>query len=122
MPRTAAHLIETRWKPGVSANPKGRPKGSRSKLQELCLAMLHADFEQHGEETIARVRQRQPGVYLHAVVSLLPKQAEKVNSPFIDLTDDEIALLEEHLAAVRAKTVQMIEGAVELEPETQEPS
>ena len=71
--------------------------------------MLHDDFEKHGQSVIERVREKHPQVYLSAVVSLLPKQQQKMESPFIDLTDEELTLLEEHLAAVRAKTVHFIE-------------
>jgi hypothetical protein len=35
------------------------------------------------------------------VVSLVPKEAQKLESPFDGISDEELALLEEHLAAVR---------------------
>jgi hypothetical protein len=98
------------WKPGVSPNPAGRPKGARSKLSELAAAALHADFAEHGAETIARVRERKPEVYLASVIALLPKRIEKTESPFVDLTDDELEQLEALLAGIRAKTVRMIDG------------
>jgi len=87
----------------------GRPRGARSRLHELAIEMLRADFEQHGEETIKRVRERKPEVYLTSVVSLLPKQQEKLETPFIDLSDSELQQLEELLASLRAKTVKAIE-------------
>ena len=105
------HLERYRFKRGLpSANPTGRPKGSRSKLQELAVSLLHADFSEHGEDVIRRVREKRPEVYLASVVSLLPKQAEKVSSPFADISDSELEQLEEYLAALRAKTVQALEG------------
>ena len=117
MSNRAQHLASTRFKPGEVANPAGRPKGSRSKLQELCLAMLHKDFAKHGETVIERVRERRPESYLAAVVSLLPKQQEKVDSPFVDLTDQELDQLEELLAGIRAKTVKQLDAtAIKHEP------
>jgi len=110
----ADHLVEHRWKPGTSPNPAGRPKGSRAKLQELAVALLHADFAEHGEETIRRVRERKPEVYLASVVSLLPKRTEKIESPFVDISDDELAQLEDHLRAIRARTVARL---MELQPD-----
>ena len=105
------HLERYRFRKGApSPNPAGRPKGSRSKLQELAVSLLHQDFSEHGEDVIRRVREKRPEVYLASVVSLLPKQAEKVQSPFSDISDDELAQLEEYLAALRAKTVQALEG------------
>jgi hypothetical protein len=48
----------------------GRPKGARAKLHELAVEMLRDDFEMHGREVIARVREKKPEVYLASVVSL----------------------------------------------------
>jgi hypothetical protein len=99
----------TAFKPGNPGGP-GRPIGSRTKLNELALALLHEDFFKHGAEVIKRVRERKPEVYLASVVSLLPKQSQiEKRSPFDDISDEELGLLEEHLAAVRAKTIKRLE-------------
>jgi hypothetical protein len=103
---STAHLKAHQFKPGQIANPAGRPKGSRAKLQELAVALLHDDFVEHGAEVIRKVRQRRPEVYLASVVSLLPKRTEKIESPLVDISDDELAQLTEHLKAIRAKTVK----------------
>jgi hypothetical protein len=96
----------TAFKPGNPGGP-GRPIGSRTKLNELALALLHEDFVKHGAEVIKRVRERKPEVYLASVVSLLPKQSQvEKRGPFDDVSDEELELLEEHLAAVRAKTIK----------------
>ena len=108
---SAAALKPYHFEPGQSGNPAGRPKGSRSKLQEAVIRALHQDFEQYGVDAIRRVRERRPEVYLTACVSLLPKQAEKVQSPFMDISDGELEALEQHLAAVRAKMVKTIEAS-----------
>jgi hypothetical protein len=80
----------TSFRPGHAGGP-GRPRGSRSKLQELAVALMHEDFAKHGREVIKRVRERKPEVYLASVVSLLPRQsqAEKLNQ-LGELTDQEI--------------------------------
>jgi len=96
---------KTAFKPGNPGGP-GRPRGARSKLQELAVELLHEDFAEHGAEVIARVRERKPEVYLASVVSLLPKQSQiERRTPFNDISDEELALLQEHLTAARAKTV-----------------
>jgi len=115
-PERASHLAAYQFGPGNNANPAGRPKGSRSKLQEAVIRALHQDFEQYGVEAIRRVRERRPEVYLTACVSLLPKQAEKVQSPFSDISDGELEALEQHLAAVRAKMVRDIDATAEPAP------
>jgi len=99
----------TAFKPGNPGGP-GRPIGSRTKLNELALALLHEDFFKHGAEVIKRVRERKPEVYLASVVSLLPKQSQiERRTPFDDISDEELALLEEHLTAVRAKTIKRLD-------------
>ena len=115
---SAAALKPYHFEPGQSGNPAGRPKGSRSKLQEAVIRALHQDFEQYGVEAIRRVRERRPEVYLTACVSLLPKQAEKIQSPFSDISDGELEALEQHLAAVRAKMVRDIDATAETAPAT----
>jgi lipoate synthase len=68
--------------------------------------MLREDFEKHGADVIRRVRERKPEVYLASVVSFLPKQAEKIQSPLVDISDDELEQLEQRLREVRAKTIK----------------
>ncbi len=113
---------QDRIQPGCAPGP-GRPKGSRSRLQEYTLQLIDEDFRKHGKDILKRVRERWPQVYLNAIVSLLPKQSQVLESPLADLTDQEIATIEEMLAASKAKLVRAIEPeqhngtAIELEPE-----
>ena len=51
------------------------------------------------------MRKKSARAYLAAVVSLLPKQQEKLDSPFSDLTEDELNLLEHFLKSTRAKNI-----------------
>src|SRR5262249_54255250 len=65
-----------RFKPGVSGNPAGRPKGSRNKLGECFIAALADDFEAHGAQAIAQCREKAPHKYLSVIAQLLPKEAK----------------------------------------------
>ncbi len=76
--------IETRFALG---NP-GRPKGSRNKLSEAFIAALCADFEEHGAETIARVREQDPVAYVRVVASLMPKEVKVDDAR--NLTDEQL--------------------------------
>lgn len=78
------------YKPGQSGNPAGRPKGARSKLGEAFLEAMHADFEQHGTEVIARVRDEKPDQYLKVIASILPKDLNVNINNMDDLTDDQL--------------------------------
>ena len=63
-----------RFKPGISGNPNGRPKGSRNRLTDQVLKSIADDFAQHGAEVLERVRREEPATYLKMIVSLLPRE------------------------------------------------
>jgi hypothetical protein len=49
---------------------------SRQKLGEKFIAVLAADFEVHGEDTIKRLRETDPARYAQIVANLMPKALE----------------------------------------------
>jgi hypothetical protein len=57
-----------------SANPNGRPKGSRNKFSENLISAFCADFARNGPGVIAAVRSESPVDYLRLAVSIVPKQ------------------------------------------------
>lgn len=88
--KTARAMPEgRRFQPG---NP-GRPKGSRHKLGEAFVSALQADFQEHGDEVIKKVREEKPADYLKVVASLLPKQVEIKETPFDGVSDEQLAAL-----------------------------
>jgi hypothetical protein len=96
----ASPPVENQFKPGhPSANPAGRPKGSRNKLGEAFIEALHADFMDHGPTVIEAVRVEKPDQYLKVIASILPKQLEIKNDAFEGMSDDELAAL---VAAARS--------------------
>jgi hypothetical protein len=58
---------------GKSGNPAGRPPGAKNKIADKFITALTADFEQHGETVIERVRSEKPDTYLKIVSDLVPK-------------------------------------------------
>jgi hypothetical protein len=89
-------------------------------LSEIALAALGEHFAEHGKTAIDTVYREKPHVYLQIVASLLPRQLQvERTSAFGDLTDEELAQIEEMLAASRARTVSEIEqynGAASFPP------
>lgn len=85
--------VEHQFKPG---NP-GRPKGSRNKLGEAFVEALHADFDAHGAQVIADVREKDPAAYVRVVASLLPKEFKIETTS--DLTDEQLDQRIRQLAA-----------------------
>lgn len=91
---------EHQFKPGVSANPGGKPLGARNRLTAYFLNRLADDFEKHGKKAIEEAREKDPMGYIKAIGALMPKQIEQTQ-PLDDLTDAElvaaIALLRSRL-------------------------
>lgn len=105
----------SRFKPGQSGNPGGKPVNTRNKLNADFLNKLADDFQKHGKEAIEAAREKDPMGYVKALCALQPKQIEQTR-PLDDLTDAElvagIALLRSRLAG----------GTGEGTGETQEPT
>ena len=79
------------WQPGQSGNPKGRPIGSRNKLNERFILELHDDFAQHGRAVIERVREQRPDVYLKVIASILPRELHFKNEfPFEGMSSGQL--------------------------------
>ena len=64
---------DTRFKPGQSGNPAGRPKGSRQKLAESFLADLADHWQANGKQALQEAYKKNPVEYVRVVASLLPK-------------------------------------------------
>ena len=92
------HLEPYKWKPGVSPNPAGRPKGARSKLGEAFVQAMHDDFQAHGANVIEKVRIEKPDQYLKVIASILPKELTVNTNALGEMSDDELAGT---LAAIR---------------------
>ncbi len=85
-----------RFVAGNSGNG-GRPKGSRNKLGEAFVADMLADWEAHGVQAIAKVRDEKPDAYLKVVASILPKQLDVNVRPLEEMTDDQLRKQAERL-------------------------
>jgi hypothetical protein len=66
----------SRFKPGESGNPGGKPVGARNRLQAAFVDALADDFERHGLEAIEQCRTRKPDVYLRVISMILPREID----------------------------------------------
>ncbi|MBP1882416.1 hypothetical protein [Sinorhizobium mexicanum] len=65
-------------------------KGSRTRLGGAFLEAVQADFEAHGVDVIARLREEKPESYLKLLASILPKDLSANANALDDLTDEEL--------------------------------
>ena len=69
-PDNTGEKQDSRFKPGQSGNPKGRPKGARSRISESLLGELAEHFETKGKAAIDVVFTERPQDYLKIIASL----------------------------------------------------
>ena len=86
----ANHLEKFKWKPGVSANPAGRPKGARCRLQEDFLRDVQAAWETSGTAAIAAMIEDKPGEFVKMIAGLLPKEATLFIDDAASMTEGEL--------------------------------
>lgn len=103
---------------GHSGNPAGRPKGSRNKLSEAFVDALYADWQASGPAAIVKVREEKPEAYLRVIAQLVPRDFNvKVNDPFDELSDEQIALAIQELdRSIRATREQELAAMDEASP------
>ncbi|WEX89539.1 hypothetical protein PZN02_003033 [Sinorhizobium garamanticum] len=73
---------------GQAAGPAA--KGSRTRLGGAFLEAVQADFEAHGVDVIARLREEKPESYLKLLASILPKDLSANANALDELTDEEL--------------------------------
>jgi len=88
----------TRFKPGQSGNPKGRPKGARSRLGERFIQALAEDFEEHGINAVQTVRLRDPTAYIKVISGILPR--EVLVKAFTAHATIDLSAMEDDLSAL----------------------
>lgn len=109
-PENTGGKRDTRFRPGQSGNPAGKPKGSRNKLGEAFIEALHDDFRAHGVAAIESVRIDKPDAYLKVIAQIVPKELHLKDGTLDGLSDDDLAIL---LAFVRGQSGEDQDGAGE---------
>jgi hypothetical protein len=73
---TGSKQVESWFKPGVSGNKNGRPRGSRSRINEKFLGALERIWDEHGEDAMAKAALGEPMQFVKMVAGLLPSKVE----------------------------------------------
>ncbi|MFZ2081293.1 MAG: hypothetical protein WAV38_32525 [Xanthobacteraceae bacterium] len=88
----------------------GRAKGVKNKLSHAFLTDLLADYEQHGAETIKICRVERPIEYVKLSAALLPRELEITETYLMEMPDDELASVIEHIRRQLAERTLSIEA------------
>lgn len=84
------HLKPTQWQPGQSGNPKGRPRGARSKLGEAFVEDLLGAWEKHGKVAIDLAMSESPLGFVRVVAGVIPQEIEHRFKDLEDMSDDDL--------------------------------
>lgn len=87
-PHIADHLAPYRIQKGQSGNPKGRPRGSRSRLSEDFLESLHAAWKERGREIIDRAIEQNPAAVITAIARLIPRDFQVTVAGAVHVSPD----------------------------------
>ena len=81
------------WKPGQSGNPKGRPKGSRNKINEQFLQDFYEAWQAFGRPALVATAWSDPVAFVRVAAGMLPKEIEATVRSLTakELGDDELA-------------------------------
>jgi hypothetical protein len=66
-------IVPYQYRKGQSGNPKGRPKGARSRLSQMFLQDVHDFWRAHGPEILMEAVRRNPVEAANLVAKLVPK-------------------------------------------------
>lgn len=88
----------TRFQPGQTGNPGGKPIGARNALNAKFLRDLSAAFDEFGKAAIEACAKEDPTAFVRVLAALQPKELEITNK-MDDINDEQ---LDAALLAVRA--------------------
>jgi hypothetical protein len=79
------------FKPGVSGNPKGRPRGSKDRFVESFWTDVADQWATGGAEAVRLTRETDPATFFRVAASLMPKETTVTLKSELDtMTDAEL--------------------------------
>jgi hypothetical protein len=100
---TGSKQAETRFKPGQSGNPAGRPKGAKSQFTEDFWRDLRDVWKLHGRAAIERVIAEDPAKFLAIAASKVPGEIEVSNTSYVIVAPEAAASTEEWLESLSVR-------------------
>jgi hypothetical protein len=116
---------DTRFRPGHSGNPAGRPRGSRSKFGAQYLDDAYEAWLEHGKAAFKNCAQTEPVAFIKVMASLLPKEvvltALNVNASVSDLEGYDLSDAKEFALAfeIARQRIKPDPPMIELNPEAE---
>jgi Family of unknown function (DUF5681) len=77
-PEDTGQKLDTRFKPGKSGNPAGRPRGSRNRIVQTVVELYSASLEGTGAEDLERLRQKDLSTYWRLAMQFVPSKVESL--------------------------------------------
>jgi hypothetical protein len=80
----------SRWQPGKSPNPGGKPTGARNRVTGAFLNDLADVYAEKGKAALTKLVDDDPRTFFKALVALCPKQIDATVNPLEGLEDDTL--------------------------------
>jgi hypothetical protein len=82
-----ARVVGRPFKKGTSGNPGGRPRGPRSRMQDLLVEAWIESFTRHGQAAMDKLAVEKPDAFMRLGARLMPRGAERAAD--LPATDEE---------------------------------
>jgi hypothetical protein len=93
----------TRWPPGKSGNPAGKPPGTRTGFSQGFIRDFALVWAEEGLEAVRKVAKKSPEAFVATAARICPNESgSRLNKPFLGgMSLEDYSLMREVIAAIR---------------------